>query len=89
MCVFDLFFQQFHMVRFLPTQLRFQITCFKKYMHLFVLFCFVLFCFVLETFCNCSESDVTPLFVSEVKGKVVPVLLTEHHAVKAYWRVEV
>jgi len=24
-----------------------------------------------------------------VKGKVVPVLLTEHHAIKAYWRVEV
>jgi hypothetical protein len=23
------------------------------------------------------------------KGKVVPVLLTEHHAMKAYWGVEV
>jgi hypothetical protein len=23
------------------------------------------------------------------KGKVVPVLLTEHHAMKAYWEVEV
>jgi hypothetical protein len=22
------------------------------------------------------------------KGKVTPVLLTEHHAMKAYWRVE-
>jgi len=24
-----------------------------------------------------------------VKGKVVPVLLTKHHAMKAYWGVEV
>jgi hypothetical protein len=23
--------------------------------------------------------------LSKVKGKVVPVLLTEHHAMKAYW----
>jgi adenylosuccinate synthase len=25
----------------------------------------------------------------EGKGKVVPVLLTEHHAMKLYWEVEV
>jgi hypothetical protein len=29
------------------------------------------------------------LFNVKVKGKVVSVLLTEHHAVKAYWGVEV
>jgi hypothetical protein len=32
----------------------------------------------------------TPSYGSEVKGKFVPVLpLTEHHAMKAYWGVEV
>jgi hypothetical protein len=35
------------------------------------------------------ESAAAPAVLTEVKGKVVPVLLTEHHATKAYWGVEV
>jgi len=32
-----------------------------------------------------SHSAKTPETV-KVKGKIVPVLLTEHHAMKAYWK---
>jgi hypothetical protein len=32
---------------------------------------------------------ISKSFRSEVKGKVVPCALTEHHTMKAYWRVEV
>jgi hypothetical protein len=28
-------------------------------------------------------------FEGKVKGKVVPVFLTEHHSMKAYWGLEV
>jgi hypothetical protein len=35
-----------------------------------------------------NERDEGPKF-TEGKGKVVPVLLTEHNPMKAYWRVEV
>jgi hypothetical protein len=36
----------------------------------------------------CHTPDVAISFV-KVKGKVVPVFLTEHHAMKTYWGVEV
>jgi hypothetical protein len=42
--------------------------------------------FSLETGITLRE-DLVP--GSKGKGKVVPVLLTEHHAMKAYWGVEV
>jgi hypothetical protein len=28
-------------------------------------------------------------YLKQIKDKTVPVLLTEHHAMKAYWRVKV
>jgi len=34
---------------------------------------------------NTREAPTT----EKVKGKVVPVLLTEHYAIEAYWGVEV
>jgi hypothetical protein len=40
-----------------------------------------------------DKSDVivscTGVGKSKSKGKVAPVLLTEHHAMEAYWRLEV
>jgi hypothetical protein len=40
----------------------------------------------------CSQNPVTGPYLEPVqssKDKVVPVLLNEHHAMKAYWRAEV
>jgi hypothetical protein len=37
-----------------------------------------------------TDSDKETMIQVKVKGKVVPALfLTEHHAMKAYWGVEI
>jgi hypothetical protein len=51
-----------------------------------VFICHVLFVFGgLLVLHHCTRQTVKV----KVKGKVVPVLLTEHHSMKAYWGVEV
>jgi hypothetical protein len=44
----------------------------------------------MKTFCQETHSALfnNPKIV-KLKGKVVPVLLTEHHTMKMYWGVEV
>jgi hypothetical protein len=37
----------------------------------------------------CWVTDYSEIFIPSIcKGKSVPVLLTEHHAMKGYWRSE-